>query len=593
LLSLLSIALFASALCVATAEAATYTYDAAGRLIKVDYGTAGSIVYTYDNAGNLTSRTVVGPGGGGGGGCNVTINPLTAFPSSAGESGQITVTAGAGCAWPASSNQTWLTITSTVPGTGNGVLAYSVTANAGAAARSATLTIGTSTVTVTQAGANSGSPPTALAHAADGNAFKSEVLLINSGTSAAPYTLRFDDQNGNVPASGFQLGSGALTGTINPGQSAIIQTSGLGTQTLQGWGELTAASSIGGSVIYSQKTGLPSVQEGTANVVSVNGMDFFVPFDNTSGAVTAMALTTPGDSIANVTATIRYTNGTSETDPYPAIPSRNHNAFTIPSQFPNSANQTGVVEFVSSVPISVVVFQFNSTGAFTAFDAVPASTNSTVITRTLAHAADGNSFKTEVLLTNPSLTPAPYTLRFDDNSGNIPASGFQLELGSLTGTIPPGQSATIRTAGLGPQTIGGWAELTAPTAVGGSVVYSQKTALPSIQEGTATIATPASSDFFVPFDNTNGAVTSMALTDSGGSGATVNVTLRYSDGTFETVAYPTITSRNHTAFVFSSQFMNSANRAGVAEFVSSAPLSVVVFRFNSTGAFTALGTVSH
>lgn len=36
-----------------------YTYDAAGRLVKVDYGSGGSLVYTYDNAGNLTSRKTI------------------------------------------------------------------------------------------------------------------------------------------------------------------------------------------------------------------------------------------------------------------------------------------------------------------------------------------------------------------------------------------------------------------------------------------------------------------------------------------------------------------------------------------------------
>jgi len=39
--------------------AVNYSYDAAGRLTKIDYGTNGSINYTYDKAGNLLSRTVV------------------------------------------------------------------------------------------------------------------------------------------------------------------------------------------------------------------------------------------------------------------------------------------------------------------------------------------------------------------------------------------------------------------------------------------------------------------------------------------------------------------------------------------------------
>ena len=42
-----------------TAASVNYSYDAAGRLAKIDYGSGGSITYTYDSAGNLLSRTVV------------------------------------------------------------------------------------------------------------------------------------------------------------------------------------------------------------------------------------------------------------------------------------------------------------------------------------------------------------------------------------------------------------------------------------------------------------------------------------------------------------------------------------------------------
>ncbi len=52
------------ALCVVsftTAATVTYTYDDAGRLIKVVYGEGDSIEYTYDNAGNLLQRQVTVP----------------------------------------------------------------------------------------------------------------------------------------------------------------------------------------------------------------------------------------------------------------------------------------------------------------------------------------------------------------------------------------------------------------------------------------------------------------------------------------------------------------------------------------------------
>ncbi len=47
----------------ASAATVNYSYDAAGRLVKIDYGpSGGSITYTYDAAGNLLSRTVVQAG---------------------------------------------------------------------------------------------------------------------------------------------------------------------------------------------------------------------------------------------------------------------------------------------------------------------------------------------------------------------------------------------------------------------------------------------------------------------------------------------------------------------------------------------------
>ncbi|MBM3189057.1 MAG: hypothetical protein FJZ90_10090 [Chloroflexi bacterium] len=38
----------------------SYTYDAAGRLVQVDYGGGRRVAYTYDQAGNLLRREVLG-----------------------------------------------------------------------------------------------------------------------------------------------------------------------------------------------------------------------------------------------------------------------------------------------------------------------------------------------------------------------------------------------------------------------------------------------------------------------------------------------------------------------------------------------------
>ncbi|HEV8414110.1 MAG TPA: S53 family peptidase [Bryobacteraceae bacterium] len=433
----------------------------------------------------------------------------------------------------------------------------------------------------------SGNQTTPLAHAADGNAFKTTILLTNTGGVPAPYTLRFNDDQGNLPSMRFELETGSLTGMLPAGESVSIRTAGIGPATVNGWAELTAPASVGGSVIYSQKNpNLPSIQEGTATIGTSASQHFFLPFDNTSNAATGVAFTNPGASAANnIRVTFHYSDGSSESSSFPPLASRNHRAFAL-----SVPGKKGVAEITSDAALLAVVFRANSTGAFTALDGVPAGIDATIVpNRPLAHVADGNAFKTTVLLTNGGAAPASYTVRFNDDQGNIPATRFELDAGSapLTGTIPPDGSATIRTAGLGGQTVGGWAELTAPATVGGSIIYSQKTALPSVQEGTATIVASGSKHFFLPFDNTAGGATGVAITNPGAiPPSTISVTYRYSDGTSEVSTLAALPSRNHVAFALS-----TPGKQGVAEVTSDAPLFTVVFRANSTGALTSLGVV--
>jgi uncharacterized protein (TIGR03437 family) len=66
------------------AAAVTYSYDAAGRLVKADYGAAGSITYTYDKAGNLLSRNVVAGSASAG---TITSVNTAGSPASAGIAG--------------------------------------------------------------------------------------------------------------------------------------------------------------------------------------------------------------------------------------------------------------------------------------------------------------------------------------------------------------------------------------------------------------------------------------------------------------------------------------------------------------------------
>jgi hypothetical protein len=84
-------------------------------------------------------------------GCTFSITPTSLqFSSDAAMSSPIAVTAGAGCAWTATSNDSWITVESGAAGTGPGTVTFSVTKNGANNPRTGTLRIAGLTFTVTQ-----------------------------------------------------------------------------------------------------------------------------------------------------------------------------------------------------------------------------------------------------------------------------------------------------------------------------------------------------------------------------------------------------------------------------------------------------------
>jgi hypothetical protein len=80
------------------------------------------------------------------------LNPTAQNFSAAGSNGIVNVTStGSSCDWTATSNASWLTVTSGASGTGNGTVGFNVAANTGAQ-RTGTVSIARQTFTVTQDG---------------------------------------------------------------------------------------------------------------------------------------------------------------------------------------------------------------------------------------------------------------------------------------------------------------------------------------------------------------------------------------------------------------------------------------------------------
>ncbi|MGE0884224.1 MAG: putative Ig domain-containing protein [Blastocatellales bacterium] len=160
------------------------------------------------------------------GGCTYTVSPLTQNVPSSGGGFTTSVTTAGGCAWTASSNVPWITITSSllpdrdnpfpngrnlalknaIAGTGNGTVGYSVAPNTGPP-RSGTLFAAGELVTVNQA---SGCP------------INVSPANLSAGQIGVNYNQQFT-QSGGVGAITWSVSSGSLPPgmMLNPGTGLL------------------------------------------------------------------------------------------------------------------------------------------------------------------------------------------------------------------------------------------------------------------------------------------------------------------------------------------------------------------------------------
>ncbi len=86
------------------------------------------------------------------GNCVYTISPSNVVVAAAGGGGSVQIITGSSCAWVATSNEAWITITSSTNGMGNGAVSYTVAANTTPSGRKAKITVAGKTFAIKQKG---------------------------------------------------------------------------------------------------------------------------------------------------------------------------------------------------------------------------------------------------------------------------------------------------------------------------------------------------------------------------------------------------------------------------------------------------------
>ena len=209
----------------------------------------------------------------------------------------------------------------------------------------------------------------------------------------------------------------------------------------------------------------------------------------------------------------------------------------------------------------------------------------------VAHVVDGPNFFTQFTIVNLDATPVSIQGRFWDDSGN--ALQFPVQegaAGELSGTLVPGGVVFAQSTGGSPALMQGWAEIASTGRISVLANHYRSSAAGGTDTEASLLATPSMSSVTVPFDNTRGFVTGVAIANTNATQTiTVTVTITPEAGSAAATTF-VLAPRAHTGFVLGTQYPAAAGVRGSVRFSTNfADLAVTGLRFSSKNSFSSLG----
>lgn len=209
-----------------------------------------------------------------------------------------------------------------------------------------------------------------FAHFASGGGWETIITLINQGTASAQAQVNFYDESGNasiVPMD-FPQGAAPTTAstysqTIKPGTVAVIESQG-GTNTSVGSVQLLSDGKVSGFLIFRY---LPTVQEAAVNLQVQNSSTYTVPFDDTTGISTGIALSATSTTSTSIQVLVLDDKGNTLATDTIALPGRGHTSFVLGTRYTAASNARGTIQFQSlgGSQIGVIGIRALPTGAYT------------------------------------------------------------------------------------------------------------------------------------------------------------------------------------------------------------------------------------
>ncbi|WP_321476642.1 hypothetical protein [uncultured Paludibaculum sp.] len=435
---------------------------------------------------------------------------------------------------------------------------------------------------------------------ADGGGFRTRLILVNANLQPNHVQVNLYRKSSGAsreteawfPA----FAKGAVWNQFDiPAMGMVeLETLGLPTAAESGWARIQSSLPVGGYAIYRQKQGESTEQEASVPLLRERVARFTLPFDQTSGQAAAMALVNSCGAAAKVTvATVDELGTPTAPTELGSWPGFGHDAFTLSNVIPATWGRRGTAEFVSDGGcVSAIGLRFTPQGAFTSVDPQPPVPDNS-LKLVFPQVADGGGFTTSLVLTNQDLQPAHVQLRFRrGGSADGSTTAWTPDLPQSL-TIPVGASVAVQTPGWGDTAISGWAEASSGQRVSGFAVFRRATTTLDRQEATVAGRGNAVSHSIIPFDNTDGFVSSMAVVNSSASSPlSITVVIRNPAGTVVQTEALQLPANGHSAFATPARFPVTEGISGSLEFVASnGSMQVLPLRFTPSGAFTTVRAI--
>jgi sugar lactone lactonase YvrE len=211
-----------------------------------------------------------------------------------------------------------------------------------------------------------------------------------------------------------------------------------------------------------------------------------------------------------------------------------------------------------------------------------------------AQVASGAGWSTRMVLTNLSATTVNTQVNFYSDSGasmTLPVSFPDSNTASTTSSsvnlsLAANQSVVLLTASDGASVSVGWADVLSSGPLEGYSVFRFN---PTGSEGTVEFDTRLSSTLVLPYDNTSGSLTGVAVANQSSAPTTLTVLLLDQGGSQLASSQIPLAAFGHTSFYVTDQFPQAANRIGLIKFQNpSGDVTGTGLLFYPGGFFTSL-----